>query len=279
LNHSARQPTMNHLSKAKGFGMLQRAQEGPVAILMLAASERRNALSQALMTALRDALADVARNSALRCVVLAAEDPVFSAGHDLREIEALRSSGDLGRAPFEALMATCTALMLDVVTHPLPVIACVEGLATAAGCQLVASCDLAVAGDRAAFCTPGVNIGLFCATPSVPLLQTVPVKAAAEMLFTGEPISARQARDIGLVNRVVPAGRAMEASLTLARQIAAKSPSAVRHGKALLAAQRLPGLREAYARANRVMVENLLDADAIEGIGAFLDKRTPNWRA
>jgi enoyl-CoA hydratase/carnithine racemase len=269
---------MNHPSKAEGAAMLERDQQGAVAILTLADPARRNALSSALMGALRSALDETSRDERTRSLVLAARGPVFCAGHDLREIRAARAAPDGGRAAFERLIGTCTDLMLALAQVPCPVVACVEGLATAAGCQLVASCDLAVAAETASFCTPGVDIGLFCSTPSVPLLQAVPFKAAAEMLFTGHAIAAHRAFDLGLVNRVVPAGAALDAAVALASEIAAKSPQAVRRGKALLAARRLPGLRAAYEEAGRAMVDNLLAADAEEGIGAFLDKRKPNWR-
>jgi enoyl-CoA hydratase/carnithine racemase len=216
-----------------------------------------------------------ARAEDARCVVLAAEGPAFCAGHDLRELSAARAQPDEGEAFFARTMARCGEAMQAVVAHPVPVIAAVEGIATAAGCQLVASCDMAVANPAAKFCTPGVEIGLFCSTPAVALSRAVSRKAAMEMLFTGRMIDAEEARQIGLVNRVAADARAE--ALTLAAGIAGRSARAIRLGKSGFLAQHARPLPEAYAAAGQVMVENMLAADAAEGIGAFLDKRPPRW--
>lgn len=244
-----------------------------VALLVLDRPKQRNALSIAMLEALRDALR--AAEDA-RCVVLAAEGPAFSAGHDLRELAAARAEPDGGRAFYERTMALCSAVMRQVVEHPVPVIAAVEGVATAAGCQLVASCDLAVASPQARFCTPGVDIGLFCSTPAVALARNIPRKAAMEMLLTGRWVEAEEARAFGLVNRIAADARAE--ALALAAQIAARSQVTVRMGKRGFNAQCALPLGPAYDEASRVMTENLLAADAAEGIGAFLEKRHPHWQ-
>lgn len=238
----------------------------------------RNSLSLAVLEGLEAALAAVARDDRVRVLVLAANGPVYSAGHDLREITAHRADADGGRAFFEAAMAKCGAVMQAIVHLPQPVIARVQGVATAAGCQLVASCDLAVASAAARFCTPGVDIGLFCSTPAVALTRAVPAKPAMEMLLTGEMIGAEEAHRIGLVNRVVPPEALVEETLALARRIASRSALTVRMGKRAVRAQTGLPLDQAYAHCAAVMVENLLAEDAAEGIGAFLGKRAPVWR-
>jgi enoyl-CoA hydratase/carnithine racemase len=255
-----------------------RRDAGAVAVLTLNQPASRNSLSRALMAALQAALDGVAREDGIRCVVLAAEGRAFSAGHDLKEITAHRADADGGEAFFAATMAECGALMQAVVNLPQPVVAAVEGIATAAGCQLAASCDLVVAAEGAKFCTPGVDIGLFCSTPGVALARAVPRKAAMEMLLLGEMIPAAEAHRMGLVNRVVPAGEALSAAIELAQRVAARSAVALRMGKRGFNQQAALPLAEAYAAAGRVMVENLLAADAAEGIGAFLGKRQPAWQ-
>jgi len=236
-----------------------------------------NALSEALIAALSSALAGAAADASVRVIILAAEGKVFSAGHDLKEMTAHRGDDDRGRAWFAHVLSRCSELMLAIVRHPKPVIAEVAGLATAAGCQLVASCDLAVAGEGARFQTPGVNIGLFCSTPMVALTRNMHRKHAMEMLLTGEDIDAATAQKIGLVNRVVPAAELQEATLSLAQRIAAKPATAVKVGKEAFYAQAELPLAAAYDHAVRVMVGNMLAADAEEGIGAFLEKRRPRW--
>jgi enoyl-CoA hydratase/carnithine racemase len=231
-----------------------------------------------MIAALQAALDEVGRDAGIRCVVIAAEGRAFSAGHDLKEITAHRADADGGAGFFAETMAACAAVMQAVVTLPQPVVAAVEGIATAAGCQLAASCDLVVAAEGAKFCTPGVDIGLFCTTPGVALARAVPRKAAMEMLLLGEMVPAEDALRMGLVNRVVPAGEALSAALALALRIAARSAVALRMGKRGFNAQAAQPLAEAYATAGQVMVDNLLAADAAEGIGAFLGKRKPEWR-
>jgi enoyl-CoA hydratase/carnithine racemase len=239
---------------------------------------QRNALSLALLGALQETLAQIAGDDAVRVVILAAEGPVFCAGHDLREITDHRADSDGGRAFFDAAMRRCAQMMQAIVALPQPVIAQVQGVATAAGCQLVATCDLAIASTEARFATPGVDIGMFCSTPAVALSRAVPAKAAMEMLLTGEMIGTAHAERLGLVNRVVPQAELAEATRALARGIAARSAHTVRIGKAAFHRQRGLPLAEAYAHCAAVMTENLLAEDAIEGIGAFLGKRKPVWR-
>lgn len=254
-----------------------RSQEGGVATLALARPAQRNSLSEGMMAALTRALAEIADDASVRAVVLTAEGPVYSAGHDLKEIQAHRGDADRGRAYFEEVLKRCATLMTAIVRLPQPVIAAVEGMATAAGCQLVASCDLAVAGAKARFCTPGVNIGLFCHTPMVALSRNLSRKHAMEMLLLGEWTEAENALRMGLVNRVVPEGGALAAAQTLARRIAEKSQVPVKLGKAAFYAQMELGLDDAYAYASRVMAENMLARDADEGISAVLAKRAPMW--
>jgi len=246
--------------------------------LTLNRPEARNSLSFAMLGALQSALADIAADDRVRVVVLAAAGPVFCAGHDLREIVAHRADADGGRGFFDQAMQRCSAVMQAIVALPQPVIAEVQGVATAAGCQLVATCDLAVASEAAKFCTPGVDIGLFCSTPAVALSRAVAAKPAMEMLLTGAMIEAGEAQRIGLVNRVVGAGALTESAMALAARIASRSALTVRIGKAAFHAQRGLALDAAYAHCAAVMTENLMAEDAIEGIGAFLAKRKPVWQ-
>ena len=257
---------------------LLRSEDAGVVTLALDRPASRNALSDAMMAALQEALDAVAADRSVKAVVLAANGPAFSAGHDLKEVTARRADPDSGTAYFADLFARCARLMTTVVELPQPVIAAVEGVATAAGCQLVASCDLAVAGADARFGTPGVNIGLFCSTPMVALSRNVPRKRALEMLLTGEAISATTAKDIGLVNRVVTAGTERDAAIALARKVVLKSAHTVRIGKAAFYRQAEMSLADAYRYAAEVMTENMLARDAEEGIGAFIEKRAPKWR-
>ena len=236
----------------------------------------RNSLSEAMMGALQTAL-DARDDTAVRVIVLAAEGPAFSSGHNLKEITAHRADGDKGAAYFAKLFAACARLMLAIVKHPKPVIAEVRGVASAAGCQLVASCDLAVAAETAAFCTPGVNIGLFCSTPMVALSRNVSRKHAMEMLLTGETIDAATAKEFGLVNRVVPREYLNQIVTKYAQTIASKSSLVVKTGKEAFYAQAEMGLADAHAYTGRIMVENMLARDAEEGIGAFIGKRKPEW--
>ena len=249
-----------------------------VATLTLNRPDARNALSEALIDALTAEFDAIARDGGIRAVIVTAAGTAFSAGHDLKEMSAHRADPDRGRAYFADLLGRCSAMMQRIVRLPQPVIAAVEGVATAAGCQLVASCDLAVAGQDACFATPGVNIGLFCSTPMVALSRNVPRKHAMEMLLLGEMIDSEEAQRIGLVNRVVSAGGALAEARRLAIILTAKPAHTLKIGKRAFYEQLEMGLSDAYDHANAVMVENMLARDAEEGIGAFLEKREPRWQ-
>jgi enoyl-CoA hydratase/carnithine racemase len=248
-----------------------------IAVLTLNRPDARNSLSEALIAGLTEALRSIADDRATRVVVLGANGPGFCAGHDMKEMTARRSDPDRGRAYFKQLMDSCSAMMQAIVHLPKPVIAVVQGAASAAGCQLVASCDLAIASNVAKFATPGVNIGLFCSTPMVALSRNISRKHAMEMLLTGDLISAEDAQRVGLINRVVRPGTERDEALKLARQIASKSALTVKIGKEAFYRQLEMTLADAYRYASDVMVENMLARDAEEGIGAFIDKRRPNW--
>jgi enoyl-CoA hydratase/carnithine racemase len=257
--------------------ILLREDVDDVAILTLNRPAARNSLSEATLEALGEALTAIAHQRSVRAVIITANGPAFSAGHDLKELNARRSDPDRGRAYFKHIMNLCSGVMQQVVTLPQPVIAAVQATATAAGCQLVASCDLAVAASTAKFATPGVNIGLFCSTPMVALSRNVSRKAAMEMLLTGEMISAEDAARIGLVNHVVAPGSERNEALKLAKKITAKSALTIKTGKEAFYRQIEMPLAEAYRYASDVMVENMLARDAEEGIGAFIEKREPKW--
>jgi len=248
-----------------------------IALLSLNRPQARNTLSEATLAALHDQFASIARDDQVRAVVISHDGPAFCAGHDMKEMTAHRSDPDRGRNYFKALMERCSALMLSIQKLPQPVIAAVEGVATAAGCQLVATCDLAVASETARFSMPGVHIGLFCSTPMVALSRNVANKHTMEMLLTGDMISAADAHRIGLVNRVVTAGKASEHALELARQIASKSMLTVKLGKQAFYRQRELNLADAYKLTIDVMVDNMLARDAEEGLNAFIEKRDPIW--
>lgn len=250
-----------------------------VATLTLNRPQSRNPLSEAMLAALAEAFRAIGADGGVKAVVLAAAGPVFSAGHDLKEMTAHRADADRGRAYFAEILERCSAVMQAIPALPQPVIAAIEGTATAAGCQLVASCDLAVAGEGARFCTPGVHIGLFCSTPMVALSRNLAAKHAMEMLLLGEMVPAAEAAQMGLVNRVVPAGGALAEAQRLAGLIAAKAPATVTIGKRAFYEQREMGLGAAYDHATAVMVENMLARDAEEGIVAFMEKRPPVWSA
>jgi enoyl-CoA hydratase/carnithine racemase len=260
-----------------GEPVLLRENAGPIALLTLNRPAARNSLSEALIGALSDAFAAIAADKTVRAVVLAANGPAFCAGHDLKELTARRGDTDGGRAFFAHVMTTCSAVMQQIVRLPQPVIASVHGVATAAGCQLVASCDLAIASSAAKFATPGVDIGLFCSTPMVALSRNVARKPAMEMLLTGEMVSAEEAVRIGLVNRVVAPGSERDEALKLARKIAAKSTHVLKIGKEAFYRQLELPLADAYRYASQVMTENMMARDAEEGICAFIEKRTPKW--
>lgn len=252
--------------------------EPGIAVLTLNRPQARNALSRALIGELHALIERLGRDAAIAAIILAAEGKVFSSGHDLKELTAHRSDADGGKAFFRETMQACSALMRGIVACRKPVIAAVGGRATAAGCQLVATCDLAVAADTADFATPGVNIGLFCSTPMVALSRNVGRKRAMEMLLLGEAISASDAMTYGLVNRVVPVQDVLSEALGLARAIASKSKATVAIGKEAFYAQAEMPLGEAYDFASEVMVKNMMQGDAAEGVCAFLEKRPAQWR-
>ena len=258
--------------------MLLESREGAVARLVLNRPKARNALSLAMLDGLTAMIGRLGEDRDVHAIVVAGNGPGFCAGHDLKEMTAARSDPDKGRAFFKETMEKCSRLMMSVVACPKPVIAEVHGVATAAGCQLVASCDLAVAAGDARFATPGVNIGLFCSTPMVALSRNVGRKAAMRMLLTGDLVGAEEALAIGLISHTAPAGELTEAAMSLAATIAAKSPATLRIGKEAFYRQIELPLPDAYAFASETMVLNMLESDAEEGIEAFLGKRAPNWR-
>jgi enoyl-CoA hydratase/carnithine racemase len=248
-----------------------------VRVLTLNRPTARNCLSMDLMTALHGAVLEAGDAASVRAVVLTGAGPAFSSGHDLKELTAHRNDPGRGRAFYAETMRSCSDMMLAIVRSPKPVIAAVNGIATAAGCQLVASCDLAVAAHEARFATPGVNIGLFCSTPMVALSRNVSRKEAMEMLLLGEMVEAADAKSLGLINRVVEADRVVNEAVEFGRRIGAKPARTLKIGKEAFYKQLEMPLEEAYRYTAGVMVENMLDAEAEEGIGAFLDKRAPNW--
>lgn len=268
-----------HLDTAMGAAdlILDRPEVG-VALLTLNRPAARNALKLSLIGELTRTLDTLKSDSTVAAIVLTGNGPVFCAGHDLKEMTAHRADADGGRAFFQETMTSCARMMQAIVNSPKPVIAAVQGLATAAGCQLVASCDLAVAAEEASFATPGVQIGLFCSSPMVALSRNVSRKHAMEMLLTGEAISADEAAKFGLINRAVPAPEVLGEALRIARKIASKSKATVAFGKAAFYRQLEMPLDEAYTYAAKIMVQNMMDANAREGIGAFLEKRTPDWK-
>lgn len=274
MGKTARRPSMTAApaAAAASDAILLRHDADGIATLTLNRPQARNALSVGLMAALQAELDAVKADPAVTVVVLAANGPAFCAGHDLKEVRA-----NPGREAYAALFEQCSKLMMSIVTLPKPVIARVHAMATAAGCQLVASCDLAYAAEEARFATPGVNIGLFCSTPMVALSRAVGRKKAMEMLLSGRPIGAEEAMLAGLVNDVVPAAELDEAVMGMARTIAGKSPLTLAIGKEAFYRQLEMPLADAYAYASEVMTRNMLARDAEEGIDAFLAKRDPVW--
>lgn len=258
--------------------ILLRVDEGAVTTLTLNHPDRLNALSEAMLDALEATLATLATDERIRVVILQGAGRAFCAGHDLYEMIAARQAEDGGRAAFAALFEKCSRVMMAISRLPQPVIAQVHGIAAAAGCQLVATCDMAVASEGARFGVNGVNIGLFCSTPMVALTRVVGRKRAFEMLTTGEFVEAGEARAIGLVNRVVPPEDLAGATRTLAETVAAKLGPVVRIGKRAFYEQAELPVSSAYAYTGRVMVENMMREDTSEGISAFLDKRSPDWQ-
>ena len=257
--------------------LIQRADTGHVAHLTLNDPGRLNALSRAMLKRLHGELCSIASDPAIRVVILAGAGKAFCAGHDLREIQAARAEPDGGAVALTALFNLCAQVMLAIIALPQPVIAQVHGIATAAGCQLVATCDLAVAAAEARFGVNGVNIGLFCSTPMVALTRNIPRKAAFEMLTTGDFINAARAQTLGLINRVASADLATE-TMALAQTIAAKRTAVLRMGKAAFYAQAELTVEAAYAYTGAVMLQNLALPDTAEGIAAFIEKRTPDWQ-
>jgi len=258
--------------------ILLRERAGSISVLTLNRPAARNSLSEGLIAELHAALKEIHDDKSVRAVVIAANGPAFSAGHDMKELTARRSDADRGRGYFGQIMNACSAMMQAIVHLPKPVVAAVQGVATAAGCQLVASCDLAVASEAASFATPGVDIGLFCSTPMVALTRNVPRKQAMEMLLTGEPVDARKAQSLGLINRVVAPGAEREAAIALAQKVALKSAYTIKLGKEAFYRQADMNIVDAYRFAAEVMTENMMARDAEEGIGAFIEKREPKWQ-
>ena len=257
--------------------LVTRHDQDHVARLVLNSPANYNALSFEMIETLSSTLQAIASDDTVRAVILAANGKAFCAGHDLRQMQSARSDVDDGRASFQRLFDECARMMQLVPALPQPVIAEVRGIATAAGCQLVASCDMAIAAKGTRFGVNGVNIGLFCSTPMVALTRAIPAKAAFEMLTTGEFIQADRARELGLINRIVPADQLVETTMELARTVAAKLPAAVRLGKRAFYDQLRKGLADAYTQTGQTMCENIMLPDTDEGISAFLEKRPPSW--
>lgn len=268
---------MNVTPKTSADTPLARADVEGVALLSLNRPAARNTLSEATLAALTASLSEIAEDRSVRAVILAATGPAFCAGHDMKEMTARRSDSDRGRAYFKELMTKCSAVMQSIMRLPQPVIAAVEGVATAAGCQLVATCDLAIASANAKFSTPGVHIGLFCSTPMVALSRNVSAKHAMEMLLTGDMVSAEDAYRMGLVNRVVEPNKAQDEAMAFARKITSKSALTLKIGKEAFYRQRDMSIAQAYDYAVEVMTQNMMARDAEEGIGAFIEKRDPRW--
>lgn len=270
---------MNAPTKTQGAeAILLREDVDNISVLTLNRPAARNSLSEALIGALTETFGAIAADRSVRAVVLAANGPVFCAGHDLKELTARRTDADGGRAYFQHIMTICSTMMQSIVKLPQPVIAAVQGVATAAGCQLVATCDLAVASSQAQFATPGVDIGLFCSTPMVALSRNVPRKNAMHMLLTGEPTGAEDAQRMGLVNAVVAPGAEREAAMELAVKVASKSSHVIKIGKEAFYRQAEMPLADAYRHAAGVMTENMMARDAEEGVCAFIEKRKPAWQ-
>ncbi|VAV95972.1 Enoyl-CoA hydratase [hydrothermal vent metagenome] len=258
--------------------ILERVDSGAIARLTLNAPEKLNALSDAMLAALLDEFKRLSDQPEIRAVILAGAGKAFCAGHDLKEMTAGRQAEDGGKAYFADLFGRCGNVMMAIRTLPQPVIAEAHGIATAAGCQLVASCDMAVAAQGTRFGVNGVNIGLFCSTPMVALSRNIPRKQAFEMLTTGEFITSERALELGLINRIVPHDQLCEATNTLAETVAAKLGAVVRIGKQAFYNQLEMPLDQAYAYTGSVMVENMLFRDTAEGISAFIEKRPPDWK-
>ena len=257
--------------------MITTAVDDGVCRITLNAPQRLNALSDAMIDAVHRELDRIADDASVKVVIIAGAGKVFCAGHDLKEMQAKRDAPDQGAGALSDLFDRCAAMMARIQSLPQPVIAQVHGIATAAGCQLVATCDLAIADEDTKFGVNGVNIGLFCSTPMVALTRNIAPKAAFEMLTTGRFVPASEAQALGLINRAVPSDDLLAATDTLARTIASKLTSAVKIGKSAFYAQSGMTTQDAYDYTGRVMVENMAFADTDEGINAFLEKRKPDW--
>ncbi|MGV6805080.1 MAG: enoyl-CoA hydratase [Ruegeria sp.] len=259
------------------MAILERNDTGAIAHLKMNMPERLNALSDEMLAALQTELDALRDDKSIRAVILSGAGKAFCAGHDLKQMTAGRQAEDGGKAYFQDLFNRCARVMMSIQSLPQPVIAQVQGIATAAGCQLVATCDLAVAAEGTRFGVNGVNIGLFCSTPMVALSRNIPRKQAFEMLTTGDFISAERAAELGLINRVVPEMLLKQEALALAEQLATKLGTAVKIGKKAFYQQIQMPLDQAYAYTGEVMAENMLHRDTEEGISAFIEKRPPNW--
>ncbi|WP_170338659.1 enoyl-CoA hydratase [Ruegeria arenilitoris] len=259
------------------MAILERNDTGAIAHLKMNTPERLNALSDEMLEALQSELDTLRDDRTIRAVILSGAGKAFCAGHDLKQMTAGRQAEDGGKAYFTELFNRCARMMMSIQSLPQPVIAQVHGIATAAGCQLVATCDLAVAAEGTRFGVNGVNIGLFCSTPMVALSRNIPRKLAFEMLTTGDFIPAERAAELGLVNRVVPETLLEHETLSLAEQLASKLGAAVKIGKQAFYQQLQMPLDQAYAYTGGVMAENMLHRDTEEGISAFIEKRSPNW--
>ena len=260
------------------MALLERHDTGAVAHLHMNAPEKLNALSDAMLAALQEQLDALATDRSIRAVVISGAGKAFCAGHDLKEMQAGRQAEDGGRAYFHDLFQRCARRMLSIRRLPQPVIAQVHGIATAAGCQMVASCDMAVAADDTRFGVNGVNIGLFCSTPMVALSRNIAPKHAFEMLTTGTFITAQKAQALGLINQAVPGDALAQTTADLAQLVASKLGAAVKIGKEAFYAQSEMSIEDAYDYAGQVMVENMLYRDTAEGMEAFIEKRTPDWQ-
>lgn len=258
---------------ASNEAILLREDRDGVVTLTLNRPDQFNALSEEMLSALQGALDDIVDDQSARCVVIRATGRAFCAGHDLKQMRA-----NPRQDYYEALFEKCSRVMQGIVNLPVPVIAQVQGLATAAGCQLVASCDLAIAAQSATFAVSGINVGLFCSTPAVALSRNIPPKRAFDMLVSGRFITAEEAYSSGLVSRVVPDAELDAAVDALTAEICSKSPVAIRTGKAMFGRQRAMSLEEAYRYAGNVMACNMMAEDAAEGIDAFIAKRKPVWK-
>lgn len=257
--------------------LIRQENHGAVTRLVMTGGANYNVLSAEMLAALGQALDRIAADDTVRAVILAAEGKAFSAGHDLRQMQAARADADGGRAAYETLFADCAQVMQKIAALPQPVIAEVQGIATAAGCQLVASCDMAVAAEGVRFGVNGINIGLFCTTPMIALTRAISSRAAFELLVTGEFMDAARARELGLVNRVVPAAELAASTMALAQLVASKLPGAVRLGKRAFREQQGLSLTDAYRSGGATMCENMMLPETDEGLNAFLEKRPPSW--